>query len=52
MGALIILSLLGLYLFILVKSFYTWERWQGVLPALSRVIRKELVATQNFFEQQ
>ena len=25
----------------LVKSFYTWERWQGVLPTLSNILRKE-----------
>jgi len=34
----------------LVKSFYTWERWQQVLPALSRQIRNELTATQETFD--
>jgi hypothetical protein len=26
----------------LVKSLYTWERWQGALPAVSRVLRQQL----------
>jgi len=26
----------------LIKSFYTWERWQGVLPTLSNILRKEI----------
>jgi len=34
----------------LIKSFYTWERWQKVIPVLSRQLRKELVATQNQFQ--
>jgi len=34
----------------LIKSFYTWERWQQVLPALSRQIRNELVETQTTFD--
>lgn len=26
----------------LIKSLYTWERWQGVVPTVSRVIREQL----------
>jgi hypothetical protein len=26
----------------LVKSFYTWERWQNVLPSVSGILRAEL----------
>lgn len=26
----------------LVKSLYTWERWQGAMPAVSRVLRQQL----------
>lgn len=29
----------------LIKSFYTWERWQGVLPTLSNILRKEIDET-------
>ncbi|PHR93766.1 MAG: hypothetical protein COA69_03815 [Robiginitomaculum sp.] len=30
----------------LIKTFYTWERWQSVIPMLSRQIRTELDTTQ------
>jgi len=33
----------------LIKAFYTWERWQQVLPALSRQIRDELIKAQSTF---
>jgi len=33
----------------LIKSFYTWERWQQVLPALSRQMRNELTKAQKTF---
>ncbi len=29
----------------LIKSFYTWERWQSVLPTLSNILRKEIETT-------
>ncbi|MBT8140934.1 MAG: hypothetical protein HKN88_06760 [Gammaproteobacteria bacterium] len=35
----------------LIKSFYTWERWQGVLPTLSRLIRKELEQSKQILEK-
>ena len=31
----------------LIKSFYTWERWQGVLPAMTRQIRGALETAQT-----
>jgi len=31
----------------LIKSFYTWERWQGVLPAFTRQIRGQLEKAQT-----
>jgi len=34
----------------LIKSFYTWERWQGVLPVLSNILRKEIEATLEMIE--
>ncbi|MEP3889257.1 MAG: hypothetical protein ABJN69_02250 [Hellea sp.] len=34
----------------LIKSFYTWERWQQVLPALSRQMRTELTEAQETFD--
>lgn len=34
----------------LIKSFYTWERWQQVLPALSRQMRNELMEAQKTFD--
>jgi len=30
----------------LIKSFYTWERWQTSIPVFSRQLRKEIEATQ------
>ncbi len=35
----------------LVKSFYTWERWQGVLPVLSNILRKEIETTLQVLEK-
>lgn len=35
----------------LVKSFYTWERWQGVLPVLSNILRKEIETTLEVLEE-
>lgn len=35
----------------LVKSFYTWERWQTSIPVFSRQLRKELEATQAQFQE-
>jgi len=34
----------------LIKSFYYWERWQQVLPALSRQMRTELTKSQDMFD--
>jgi len=34
----------------LIKSFYTWERWQQVLPALSRQMRTELTKAEKTFD--
>lgn len=28
----------------LIKAFFTWERWQGALPAVSRILREDLEA--------
>jgi len=30
----------------LIKAFYTWERWQTVIPMLSQGLRKQLETTQ------
>lgn len=35
----------------LIKSFYTWERWQGVLPTLSNILRKEINETLAILEK-
>lgn len=35
----------------LVKSFYTWERWQSVLPTLSNILRKEIDKTLEVLEE-
>lgn len=35
----------------LVKSFYTWERWQGVLPVLSNILRKQIDSTLEIIEE-
>lgn len=34
----------------LLKSFYTWERWQGVLPTLSNILRKQIEETLDVLE--
>jgi len=34
----------------LIKSFYTWERWQQVLPTFSREMRSKLTKVQDIFE--
>ena len=34
------------------KSFFTWERWQIVVPTLARIIKDELVKTQEMLEQE
>ncbi len=33
----------------LIKSFYTWERWQGALPAATRIIREQLQANLDYY---
>lgn len=35
----------------LIKSFYTWERWQGVLPTMSRLMRAELEKTRELISK-
>lgn len=35
----------------LVKSFYTWERWQNVLPSVSAILRAELQSSREALEQ-
>lgn len=35
----------------LVKSFYTWERWQGAMPAVSRILRTELETARDALDE-
>ena len=35
----------------LIKSFYTWERWQTSIPVFSQQLRQELEATQMQFQE-
>lgn len=35
----------------LVKSFYTWERWQGVLPVLSNILKTQIETTLEVIEE-
>lgn len=35
---------------LLASSLYTWERWQGALPAIIRVLRDELEDDRSFLE--
>lgn len=35
----------------LVKSFYTWERWQGVLPVLSDILETQIETTLEVIEE-
>lgn len=36
----------------LIKSFYTWERWQSALPAVSRILREQLESDLVWLEGQ
>ena len=35
----------------LIKSFYTWERWQSALPAVSRILRQELESDRDWLDE-
>jgi len=35
----------------LIKSIYTWDRWQGAMPAVTRVLRAEFKTMQDWLEK-